>query len=88
MARTKSAKKAERVSKRRRVFNLRRKRQVKESVHTVEKFVFAKDPKAAAGVLPSLYKAVDKAVKHGTITKNTAARMKSRLTKRAATPAK
>ncbi|HEY4525436.1 MAG TPA: 30S ribosomal protein S20 [Candidatus Paceibacterota bacterium] len=83
MARTKSAKKAERVSLRRRVFNIRRKREVKEAVHKLEKLVSGKDSGAAAA-LPALYKAVDKAAKNGTIPKNTAARMKSRLTKRVA----
>ena len=38
--------------------------------------------KGAEALLPALYKAIDKAVKNGTIKRNTAARMKSRITKR------
>ncbi len=82
MANTSSAKKAERVSQRRYVFNARRKKAMKDSVKTVTKFVAAKKGKDAEKALPELYKAIDKAAKNGTIKKNTASRMKSRLTKR------
>lgn len=83
MANTSSAKKAERVAGRRRVFNIRRKRAVHTAVKTTGKAIVAKDSAAAAKSLPDLYQAIDKAAKHGTIKKNTAARMKSRITKRA-----
>ena len=83
MANTSSAKKAERVAERRRIFNVRRKRDMKDAVKVAGKAVLAKDLTAATGSLPSLYQAIDKAAKHGTIKKNTAARMKSRITKRA-----
>ena len=82
MAITKSAKKALRVAKRRHIFNLRRKKGLKDAVKGVEKLVAAKSTDAAAS-LPALYKAIDKAAKNGTINKNTASRMKSRITKRA-----
>ena len=81
MANTKSAKKAERVSKRRRVFNARRKKAMKDTVKNVSKLVTAKNVKDAEKALPALYKALDKAAKSGTIKKNTAARMKSRIAK-------
>lgn len=81
MANTSSAKKAERVSERRYVFNARRKKTMKDSVKTVTKFVSAKKGKDAEKSLPALYKAIDKAAKNGTIKKNTASRMKSRLAK-------
>jgi len=84
MARTSSAKKAQRVALRRRVFNARRKKAMKDAVKNVSRLVAAKDGKAAEAALPALYKALDKAAKNGTIKKNTAARMKSRLTKRTA----
>lgn len=77
MAKTKSAKKAYRVELRRRVFNARRAKQMKDAVKAVGKSGDAKD-------LPSAQKAIDKAVKRGLIKKNTAARMKSRLAKRVA----
>jgi ribosomal protein S20 len=67
MAKTSSAKKALRVSTRRKVFNIRRKKVMKDAVKETG--------------MPALYKAIDKAAKHGTIKKNTAARMKSRIAK-------
>jgi small subunit ribosomal protein S20 len=82
MANTKSAKKAERVSKRRYVFNARRKKTMKDEVKTVGKLIAAKNAAGAEKALPSLYKAIDKAAKNGTIKKNTASRMKSRIVKR------
>lgn len=84
MANTSSAKKAERVSERRYVFNARRKKTMKDSVKTVTKLVAAKKGKDAEKSLPALYQAIDKAAKNGTIKKNTASRMKSRLSKQVA----
>ncbi len=81
MANTTSAKKAQRVSERRYVFNARRKKAMKDNVKTVSKFVAAKKGKDAEKSLPALFKAIDKAAKNGTIKKNTASRMKSRLSK-------
>ncbi len=81
MANTSSARKANRVSLRRRVFNARRKKAMKDTVKVVSKLVLGKQAKEAASALPKLYQAIDKAAKNGTIKKNTAARMKSRLTK-------
>ena len=82
MAYTKNAKKANRVNKHRRVFNARHKKAVKDTVKATTKLIAAKKPADAEKSLPALYKAIDKAAKHGTIKKNTAARMKSRITKR------
>lgn len=84
MAYTSSAKKAERVAARRRVFNVRRKKAMHDAVKEVEKLVAAKDAKGAAAKLPLLFKAVDKAAKNHTILRNTAARVKSRVAKRIA----
>ena len=81
MANTTSAKKAERVSERRYVFNARRKKAMKDSVRTTSKLVLSKSVKDAEKSLPALYKAIDKAAKNGTIKKNTASRMKSRIAK-------
>ena len=78
MAITSSAKKARRVSERKRVFNLRRIRTMKETMKNVVKA--AKDgSKAAAEKLSEAYKAIDKALKRGVIKKSTAARRKSRI---------
>jgi len=75
----KSAKKALRGSQRKMVFNLRRKRTMKDSIKTIDKLVLGKNKEEAVNKLPSAYKAIDKAVKKGVIKKNTAARKKSRL---------
>lgn len=78
MAITKAAKKAIRVSERKRVFNVRRKRTMKEAIKSVLDVVKT-DKKTAESNLSAAYKAIDKAVKRNIITKNTAARRKSRL---------
>jgi len=75
MANTSSAKKANRVESRRRVFNLRRAKAMKDAVKGLEK-------KASAENLSQAFQAIDKALKRGIIKKNTAARMKSRLSKK------
>ncbi len=80
MANTKSAKKAHEQSLRRRVFNLRRLRAMKDIVKEVKRLALTKD-KSASDKLKEAYKAIDKAAKRGVIKKNTAARKKSRLTK-------
>lgn len=78
---TKSAKKALRVSSRKRVFNLRRKEAIKKHSKTVKKVVKDKDMKSAVEALKAAYKALDKAAKMGTIKKGAADRKKSRLAK-------
>jgi len=88
MAKTSSAKKAYRVSLRRKVFNARAKRGMKDAVRETGKLIVAKSVAAAGASMPALQKAIDKAAKHGTIKKNTAARMKSRIAKRLAAVAK
>jgi len=81
MANTSSAKKAQRVALRRRVINSRRKGTMKMAVKQMGKFAAAKNSRDGAVQLNTLYQAIDKAVKNGTIKKNTAARMKSRAAK-------
>lgn len=83
MANTSSAKKAQRAALRRRVFNLRRKSEMKDLVKSVGKAVASKNADVA-NMLPKLQKAIDKAVKGKTLHANTAARMKSRIAKRIA----
>lgn len=84
MAITSSAKKAIRSSDKKRVFNLRRKDAMKDVSKSLTKALFAKDVAAAEKLLPSAYKAIDKAKKRGVIKANTAARKKSRLALRIA----
>lgn len=88
MANTSSAKKAERQAARRRVFNLRRKKAMHEAVKNTEKLIAGKSVKEASAMLPTLYQTVDKATKNGAILPNTAARIKSRMSKRVAALAK
>ena len=78
---TKGAKKAHRASLRKQVFNLRRKRAMHDAVKAVRDAVAKGDTKSAETLLPTAYKAIDKAAKRGVIKDNTAARKKSRLSK-------
>jgi len=78
---TKGAKKAHRASLKKKVFNDRRKRTMKDAVKKIKGLVAQKDKSGANSSLPEAYKAIDKAEKRGIIKKNTAARKKSRLSK-------
>ncbi len=78
---TTSAKKALRASKRKRVYNQHRKDAVSSVVKKIKKFVSDKNTKEAFTLLSQAYKAIDKAAKTNLITKNAAARKKSRLSK-------
>jgi small subunit ribosomal protein S20 len=82
MAITKSAKKRIKSSEKKRIFNLRRTRVMKDVIKKFTKAVESGDIKSAEEMTPTMYKAIDKAVKGGVIKQNTAARTKSRLTKR------
>jgi ribosomal protein S20 len=81
MAITSSAKKALRASKKKRVFNLRRKADIEKNVKAFRKLVLAKDKVAAAKLVPVIYQALDKAVKTGYIKANASSRSKSRVMK-------
>ncbi len=81
---TSSAKKALRASKRKKVFNLKRKNEMQGVIKEYKKLISAKKPEEAGKLLPKLQKAIDKAAKRGIIKKNTAARKKSRLVKKLA----
>ena len=76
----KSAKKALRQSKHRKVLNLQYKKKMKEPIKQMKKLLAEKKIEEAKKLLPQIYKALDKSAKHGTIKKNTASRKKSRLT--------
>lgn len=79
MAITKGAKKAHRSSLKKRVYNIRRKVALHDVVKTFKTHVSGGAVKEAEANIPSVYKAIDKAAKRGVISKNTAARKKSRL---------
>ncbi|MDP2640993.1 MAG: 30S ribosomal protein S20 [Candidatus Yanofskybacteria bacterium] len=77
----KSAKKALRQSKKRAQRNLKGRRQMRDVLKTIQKGLTSpKEEQQKA--LPAAYKALDKAAKWGIIKKNTASRIKSRITKR------
>ena len=88
MAITKNAKKANRVSVRKREVNDRRRRTMREAVKTVRVSIVKKDAKAIKTELSAAFKALDKAAKRGVIKKGTADRKKSRLAKAIAKTAK
>ena len=79
MAITKSAKKALRQSKRRKVMNDKRARAMREAVKGVRVAVASGTSTDAVPTLAAAYKAIDKAAKRGIIKKNTADRKKSRV---------
>ena len=81
MAILKSAKKAIRTAERRKVFNDRRRRALREAQKKIETLANQGSYAEAANFLPMAYKAIDKAAKCNTIKKNTADRKKSRLAK-------
>lgn len=76
---TKGAEKAHRASKRKRVFNMRRKDAMNDAVKKMRKLIAAGEIAEAEKMLPTVAKAIDKAAKRGVIKDNTADRKKSRL---------
>lgn len=78
MAITSSAKKALRASKKKRVFNLRRKNSIENELKAFRKYITGKNKVEATKLIPSIYQALDKAAKTGYIKPNEAARKKSR----------
>jgi len=78
---TKSAKKALRQNKKRRIKNLRQLRAMRDIIKNIQKLVLENKKEEALKLLPKAYKLIDKAAKTGLIKKNNADRKKSRLTK-------
>ncbi len=79
MAITTSAKKANRASLKKYVFNLRRKRALTDTTKELKKALSAGNTTEAEKLLPAAYQAIDKAAKRGIIKANTAGRKKARL---------
>ncbi len=79
MAITRNAKKAERASQNKRVYNIRRKVILHDAVKSFRTEVGKGNVKEAEALLPSVFKAIDKSAKRGVIKGNTADRKKSRL---------
>jgi ribosomal protein S20 len=79
MAITSSAKKALRAGEKKRVFNVRTKAAIDTPLKVFRKLIVEKKIKEAKALIPTLYKALDKAAKRNYIKKNTASRYKSRI---------
>lgn len=77
----KSAKKALRQNRKRRVFNLRRIKKMRSLIKEIKTLIKDNKKEEALKILPATYKAIDKTAKLGIIKKNTASRKKSRLAK-------
>ncbi len=78
---TTSAKKALRVSHKKRVFNNAKKDLINKTIKQFKKLVSEKKIKEAKEQIKNVQKVLDKSVKTGLIKLNTAARKKSRLVK-------
>lgn len=79
MATSKSGKKSVIQAESRRVFNVRRLRAMKDAVKQIAILVGKKEKKSAEEILPTAFKAIDKAAKRGIIKKNNASRKKAKL---------
>lgn len=77
---TSSAKKALRVAEKKQIFNVRRAKAIEDASREIKKLVKGGKVKEAEAKLSGAYKAIDKAVKTKFLKKNTAGRLKSRLT--------
>ncbi len=76
-----SAKKSLRVSERKRLFNDRLRRTMRLSIREIGSLVKEGKKKEAKEKLPSVYQAIDKALKRGVIKSNTASRKKALMSK-------
>lgn len=76
-----SAKKALRVSARKRVINDRWRKKLRESLHALQTTIATKDKKAAQAAFLKTQSVIDRAARHKIIHPNKAARKKARLHK-------
>ncbi len=81
---TRTAKKALRQNVRRHAKNVKQKVELKKVIKTFKKLAEAKKMDEAAKQLAAVFQSLDKAAKVNLIKKNTASRLKSRLSKRLA----
>lgn len=81
MAKTKSAQKSVRKETKRKAKNLEYKNKIKGLTKKAKNLLEEGKKEEAQKLLPTIYKAIDKAAKVNVIKKNTAARKKSRITK-------
>lgn len=84
MARHKSAIRQHRRSLRRKSVNTRNKSALRTEMRRIRESIADNDREASAKLLPGLFRAIDTAVKKGSIKKNTGSRYKSRLSRQVA----
>ena len=77
MANTASARKAIRVSDRKRIVNDRLRKTMRKAIKEIKDLSREKKMTEAKALLPNAYKAIDKAAKRGVIKQNTASRKKA-----------
>ncbi len=82
MPNTKSAKKQMRQNARRRMINRRNRSRMRTEIKKYRSLLSEENTDEAQNMLPLVYSIIDSSVKRGVIHRNTAARYKSRLTKR------
>lgn len=81
MPNIKAAKKSVRADARKREFNDRKRRLMRENIKAFRKLVDEKKFDEAQALLATVYKMIDKAAKGGILKKNTASRKKSVLSR-------
>ncbi len=81
MANTASARKAIRVSDRKRIVNDRLRKTMRKAMKQIKDLVRDKNISEAKALVPTAYKAIDKAAKRGVIKPNTASRNKSLMSR-------
>ena len=87
MANTVSAEKRIRQTKKRTVRNRQSASRLKTQVRRLKRAIEVNDASGAKDLLTPTISAIDKSVQKGVLKKNTASRLKSRLTKRVTTTA-
>ncbi len=85
MAHSKQALKRARQSERSRLANKAKLTRLKSSMKNLMALVAAGDKEKATGMLPAIFRSIDKAAKAGVIHANTASRRKSTVTRAVAT---
>ena len=81
MPRRRTSLKTQRKDKKRRLRNLKIKRDIKKSIKKLHALLSAKNADQAKELLSGVFSKLDKAAKKGIIKKNTVARKKSRLSR-------
>ncbi|CAI9086063.1 30S ribosomal protein S20 [Candidatus Methylacidiphilum fumarolicum] len=82
MPNTKSAEKNQRKSERKRIFNLRAKKELKEQLKQLKALIDAKKKEEALSFFPTIQSLLDRLVKRKKLVANTANRKKKRLLKK------